>query len=70
MNSELNPAKRLAVAEAAQRLLVADAPSIFLCNPANVWLVKPYLSGYSRTTPNQSWPGLATPLTVDIARPA
>jgi oligopeptide transport system substrate-binding protein len=66
-NSELDPDKRLDLARESQRVLVADAPSIFAYNPTNVWLVKPYVVGYSPTAPNQHWPGWWTPLAVDIA---
>jgi oligopeptide transport system substrate-binding protein len=66
VDRELDSEKRLALAEDAQRLLIADAPSIFAYNPTNVWLVKPYVIGYSPTAPNQQWPGWWTPLTVDI----
>jgi ABC-type oligopeptide transport system substrate-binding subunit len=66
MNSELDPAKRLRPAEAAGRLLVADAPSIFVYNPTNVWLVKPSVTGYSRFAPNHQWPGWWNPLALDI----
>jgi ABC-type transport system substrate-binding protein len=66
-NSELDPERRLALVEESQRVLVADAPSIFAYNPTNVWLVKPHVIGYSPTAPNQHWPGWWSPLMVDIA---
>ena len=67
MDKELDPAKRLALAEAAGRLLLADARDLPL-QPDQ------HLPGQAvrhrilsdRTQPE--WPGLATPLAVDIAR--
>jgi oligopeptide transport system substrate-binding protein len=67
---ETDPEKRIALAEESQRVLLADAPGIFAYTFDNIFLTKPYVTGYSRTAPNQSWPGLATPLTVDIERPS
>jgi ABC-type transport system substrate-binding protein len=64
-DSELDPGKRQALAEEASRVLMADAPSIFAYTSTNAWLVKPYVTGYSRTAPNQRWPGWWNPLAVD-----
>jgi oligopeptide transport system substrate-binding protein len=66
-DSELDPATRIQLAEEAGRLLVADAPSIFVYNPTDVKLVKPYVIGYSRFAPNQQWPGWWNPLALDLA---
>ncbi len=68
-NRELDPATRKTLAEEAQRLLLADSPAIFAYTFGNIFLVKPSVTGYSATTPNQSFPGLATPLTVDMKQP-
>lgn len=68
-DSGLDPEARLALFEEAGRMLVADAPSIFAYTPTNAWLIKPYVTGYSRTALNQHWPGWWTPLTVDLERP-
>ena len=68
-DSELDPEKRLALAEDAGRLLVADAPSIFISNPTGVWLVRPEVTGYSATAPNQQWPGWWNPMAVDVEPP-
>ena len=67
---QTDPEQRIALAEESQRLLLADAPAIFAYTFDNIFLTKPYVTGYSQSAPNQSWPGLATPLTVDIERPA
>jgi oligopeptide transport system substrate-binding protein len=69
-NRELDPEKRLALAQESQRTLLADAPSIFVYNPTNWWLVKPAVTGYSPTAPQQQWPGWWNPLAVDVVRTA
>ena len=51
-------------------MLVADVPAIFVHTISNRVLVKPYVTGYSRTTPNANWPGWTNLLTIDMARPA
>jgi oligopeptide transport system substrate-binding protein len=66
---ERDPDKRIALAEASQWQLVADAPAIFAYTFDTILLVKPHVTSYSRHIPNQSWPGLYTPLSVDITRP-
>ncbi len=66
---EMDPDKRIRLAEEAHRLLLADAPGIFgFMFPQN-FLVKPYLVGYSPSAPNQYWPGWWTPLTLDLVEP-
>lgn len=65
---ELDPIARTRLAEESQRLLIADAPAIFGYTFDNIFLVKPSVTGYAQSTPNQSFPGLATPLTVDIVQ--
>jgi oligopeptide transport system substrate-binding protein len=65
-DAEPDPARRLALYEEAQRLLIADAPAVFLFNPIQNVLVKPHVVGYA-VAPDASWPGWYTPLTIDIA---
>jgi oligopeptide transport system substrate-binding protein len=65
-DAELDPVKRLALYEAAQRVLLADAPGVFGLSARMLVLVKPYVVGYSRTTPNGDWPGYTNLLTVDV----
>ena len=63
-------ARRLiALYEEAGHMLVADVPAVFLHPAFNQVLVKPYVTGYSRTTPNGNWPGWTDLLTVDVERP-
>jgi len=65
-DAEMDPAKRLALYEAAGRVLLADAPAIFVHSAKMTVLVKPSVVGYSRTTPNGFWPGFTNLLTVDV----
>jgi oligopeptide transport system substrate-binding protein len=70
-DSEMDPARRIALYEDAGRMLVADVPAIFVNSVSVTMLVKPYVSGYSRTIPNNGpWPGWTNLMTVDVARPA
>ena len=66
-DAELDPAKRLALYEEAQRLLLADAPTIILDNTGLSMLIKPYVVGYVVTPADIGFPGWFTPLTIDIA---
>lgn len=67
---EMDPEKRIRLAEESQRLLLADAPAIFGFTFPQLFLVKPELVGYTPSAPNQLWPGWWTPLTVDLVEPA
>jgi oligopeptide transport system substrate-binding protein len=66
-DSELDPTDRIRLAEESQRVMMADVPAIFGYTWEDVILIKPYVTGYSATAPNQAWPGWWTPLEVDIA---
>jgi ABC-type transport system substrate-binding protein len=68
-DSELDPERRVELFEEVGHMLVADAPSIFVYNPTSAWLVKPYVAGYSRSAPQQQWPGWWAPLQVDLTQP-
>jgi oligopeptide transport system substrate-binding protein len=67
-DAELDPATRLALYQEAERMLLADAPAIFLYNLKTGVLVKPYVTGYA-VTGMDYWPGWTTPLTIDVERP-
>jgi oligopeptide transport system substrate-binding protein len=66
-DAELDPAMRLALYEEAQRLLLADAPTIIINNGGLSMLIKPHVVGYVVTPADLGWPGWFTPLTIDIA---
>jgi oligopeptide transport system substrate-binding protein len=69
-DAELDPDKRIALYEEAGHRLVAGAPAIFVDNIVSVWLVKPYVSGYTLTTGiNGDWPGWMNLMAVDVERP-
>jgi len=64
---ELDPAARIPLYEEAERLLLADVPFVILGNQANVFLVKPEVSGYTLTATDVEWPGLfASMRTIDL----
>jgi ABC-type transport system substrate-binding protein len=70
-DAEMNPEQRIALYEEAGRMLVADVPAIFLSAANSTMLVKPYVTGYTRTTGiNGDWPGWMNLLTVDVVQPA
>jgi ABC-type transport system substrate-binding protein len=70
-DAEMDPEQRIALYEEAGRMLVADAPAIFVSNVGTTWLVKPSVTGYTRTTGiNGDWPGWMNLLTVDVVRQA
>ena len=69
-DAELDPEQRIALYEEAGRMLVADAPAIFAQTIVSTWLVKPSVTGYTRTTGiNGDWPGWMNLMTVDVERP-
>jgi ABC-type oligopeptide transport system substrate-binding subunit len=68
-DTELDPAKRTALYEEAHRLLLADVPGVITDNPANLFLVKPAVTGYIPTTSDFAFPGqCGSVLTIDVAR--
>ena len=68
-DQELDPATRFPLYEEAHRLLLADAFAVVLSNQANVFLVKPEVTGYTTTPSDGEWPGQwASPLTLDVER--
>ncbi|MEA2511907.1 MAG: oligopeptide transport system substrate-binding protein [Thermomicrobiales bacterium] len=70
-DQELHPETRIGLYEEAGRLLVADVPAVFVYNMANVFLVKPEVSGYVPTSADATWPGQWTSLlTVDLGAAA
>jgi oligopeptide transport system substrate-binding protein len=67
-DAELDPETSIALYEEAGRMLVADAPAVFVHTDYSTVLVKPSVVGYSRTTPclNGNWPGWMNLMTVDV----
>ena len=68
-DKELDPAKRVPLYEQAHRILLEDAFAVVAFNQANVYLVKPSVTGYETTPSDGEWPGeWASPLTLDVTR--
>jgi oligopeptide transport system substrate-binding protein len=65
-DAEPNPESRMALYEEAGRLIVEDAPVLFVSSTETAVLVQPYVVGYV-TTPRDHWPGMASLLTIDLA---
>jgi oligopeptide transport system substrate-binding protein len=62
----LDPAKRMELYAQAQQLLLADIPSAFGYNPANAYLVKPWVKGIITTPQDSGWPGEQAPAQITI----
>lgn len=54
---ELNAEKRIKLYQEAGQILVDELPSPFLFNQANIFLVKPNITGYTTTASDSEWPG-------------
>jgi len=68
-DQELDAAERMPLYEEAGRLLLDDVPGVVLSNEANVFLVKPYVTGYVPSPSDSEWPGQwASPLTLSVER--
>ncbi len=68
-DQDLNPETRFPLYEEAHQLLLADAVGVVIGNQANVFLVKPEVTGYVTTPSDGEWPGeWASPLTLDVTR--
>jgi oligopeptide transport system substrate-binding protein len=65
-DGELDPAKRLAMYEEAEDLLINDCPAAFMYNKVNAFLVKPWVQGYVPSSVDYWWIGDNDPLTVSI----
>ncbi len=70
-DQELDPAERAQLYVDAERVLLADAPAVFIFNPAALILVSPLVQGYVPTPSDTFYPGQwASLLTLDLADPA
>jgi oligopeptide transport system substrate-binding protein len=65
-DAEFDPEQRIALYEEAGHMLVADVPAVFVHNAAWKVLIKPYVTGYSPTTPSEYWPGWENLLNIDV----
>lgn len=54
---ELDEAKRTDLYKQANQILIDDMPAPFVYHRANVYLVKPNVTGYTTTSADAEWPG-------------
>jgi oligopeptide transport system substrate-binding protein len=62
----LDPKKRMDLYQKAQDQLVTDLPVAFFWNNVNSFLVKPWVTGITKTPQDAAWAGEWVPLTIDI----
>ncbi len=66
---ELDAVKRAAFYQQANQVLIDELPAPFIYHRANVFLVKPFVTGYSTTSADAEWPGeRGSILSIDITR--
>ena len=66
---ELDPEIRLPFYEQASEILLADLPAVFAYSQANVFLIKPEVTGYDTSPLDIEFPGQFTSLmTIDVER--
>jgi oligopeptide transport system substrate-binding protein len=65
-DKELDPAKRMELYAQAQDLLIAGAPVAFAWNNVNTYLIKPWVTGVTKTPQDSGWPGVQVPLSITI----
>lgn len=63
---EIDPTKRAQDYADAQKLLTSDAAVAFMWNNINIYLVKPWVTGYVMTPQDADWIGSGDPLTIKI----
>lgn len=62
----LDPKKRMDLYAKAQDQLITDLPVAFFWNNVNAFLVKPWVTGVTKTPQDAAWAGIQVPLTLDI----
>jgi oligopeptide transport system substrate-binding protein len=68
-DAELDQAKRQQLYEQASEILLNDNPAPMMYHRANVFLVKPEISGYTPTSADVEWPGERGSIsTIDVNR--
>jgi len=66
---ERDATRRVELYQQANRLLLDDLPALFAYNRANVFLVRPTVTGFRPTAGDAEWPGEnGSMLTIDITR--
>ena len=65
-DTTVDPEDRLAHYQAAERLLIADVPAVFLFHPVGAYLIAPGVSGITPTASEAVWPGsFSSLMTID-----
>jgi oligopeptide transport system substrate-binding protein len=67
-DAELDPTKRMALYDEAQKMLITGAPVAFMWNNVNTYLVKPYVKGLQFTPQDSDWAGSNDVLTITIQK--
>ena len=66
-DTTVDPEERLKFYEQAGQILIDDVPGPFLYNLAAVFVVKPYVTGYTPNASEVEWPGqFGSLMTIDI----
>jgi oligopeptide transport system substrate-binding protein len=65
-DTTVDSAERMAMYQAAQEMLVGDAPGAFMWNSVNNFLIKPWVTGIELTPQDADWPGAINPTVIDI----
>lgn len=65
-DTETDPAKRAELYQQAQDMLVAGGPVAFMWNNVNSYLVKPWVTGLTKTPQDSIWAGQQVPTSIDI----
>lgn len=64
-DTSTDPEARIKAYQEAQKLIVGDVAMVMVYNPVHVFLVKPNVTGYSKTAADDQWPGQWTSFTVE-----
>lgn len=65
-DATIDPAKRMQLYADAQTLLTDGIPVAFMWNNVNAYLVKPWVTGVTKTPMDAGWSGAIDPLTISI----
>ena len=69
-DTTIDPVKRAELYAQAQTLLTDGAPVAFAWNNVNTYLIKPWVTGVTKTPQDSGFPGIQEPLTLDIDQSA
>ncbi len=70
-DTTVDPAQRLEAYQQAERILIADAPGVFVYHPAGLVLIQPSVTGITPAPVDAVWPGgLTSLMTIEKTAPA